>query len=159
MSKKTNSKDKKLSPTIALNKKARYDYELGERFEAGLVLLGTEVKSLRAGHGQITESYAVFNKDGELFLMNSLIPKYEHGTHANHEERRSRKLLLNKREIAKLKAAQETKGMSLVPTALYWKKSRAKVEIAIARGKKNYDKRATIKERDWNIQKQRLLKH
>lgn len=151
------SKSQANSNVIAQNKKARFDYEILETFEGGLVLAGSEVKSLREGHGNITESYAVF-KDGEIFLLNAFIAPYSHGGYANHDERRTRKILLHKKEILKLKQEKEAKQMTIVPLKLYWKRGKVKVELALVKGKKKHDKRATIKERDWNRQQQRLLK-
>lgn len=152
-------KDKKSqSNTIALNKKARHDYNLEDTFEAGIVLQGWEVKSLRAGKVQIRDSY-VFIKDNEAWLSAMVItPLQTASTHINPEQTRVRKLLLNRDEINKLIGAVERKGYTLVATAMYWKKGRAKVEIALAKGKKEHDKRASEKERDWKREKARILK-
>ena len=145
-------------PTIALNKKARHDYFIGERFEAGLVLEGWEVKSLRAGRLQLRDSYVLI-KDGEAWLLGALItPLPAASTHIRPDPTRTRKLLLHRRELDKMIGAVERKGFTLVPLAMYWKRGRAKVEIGLARGKQAHDKRATLKERDWQRQKQRLLK-
>ncbi|MDX1519137.1 MAG: SsrA-binding protein SmpB [Gammaproteobacteria bacterium] len=156
------SKDKKSSPgssTIALNKKARHDYILEERFEAGLALEGWEVKSLRAGKVQIRDSYILL-KENEAYLFGALItPLPTASTHISPDPQRNRKLLLHRNELNRLYGAVERKGYSLIPTALYWKRGRAKLEIALAKGKKSHDKRQTEKDRDWQRQKQRLLKH
>jgi SsrA-binding protein len=144
--------------TIALNKKARHDFMLEERLEAGLALEGWEVKSLRAGKVQLVDSYILL-KDNEAWLFGCLItPLPTASTHIHPDPTRTRKLLLHRDEIDKLIGAVDRKGYSLIPTALYWKKGRAKLEIALARGKKEHDKRAAIKERDWQRDKQRLLR-
>jgi len=146
------------SSTIALNKKARHDYALEERFEAGLALEGWEVKSLRAGRVQLRDSY-VLVKDGEAWLLGALItPLPTASTHIHPDAQRTRKLLLHRSELGKLIGAVERKGYALVPTALYWKRGRAKLEIALAKGKKEHDKRAALKDRDWQRQKQRIMK-
>jgi SsrA-binding protein len=146
------------SSTIALNKKARHEYHLEERFEAGLALEGWEVKSLRAGKIQLVESYVLL-KDGEAYLFGALItPLNTASTHIHPDPTRTRKLLLHRDEIDRLIGAVERKGYSLVPTAMYWKNGRAKLEIALAKGKKEHDKRAAIKQRDWERDKQRLLR-
>ncbi|MGD8743779.1 MAG: SsrA-binding protein SmpB [Granulosicoccaceae bacterium] len=145
--------------TIALNKKARHDYTLGERYEAGLALEGWEVKSLREGRVQLTDSYILL-KNGEAFLFGAVItPLPTASTHISPDPQRSRKLLLHRDELGKLIGAVERKGFALIPTAMYWKHGRAKLEIALAKGKKEHDKRAAKKERDWGREKQRLLKH
>ena len=151
--------DKKApSKTIALNKKARHDYFIEERLEAGIALEGWEVKSLRAGKVQISESYILL-KDGEAYLFGALItPLPTVSTHIQADPKRTRKLLLHRREIAKLIGAADRKGYTIVATAMYWKNGRAKVEIGLAKGKKEHDKRAVDKERDWNRQRSRLLK-
>ncbi|MDH5471960.1 MAG: SsrA-binding protein SmpB [Gammaproteobacteria bacterium] len=147
------------SSTIALNKKARHDFSIEDKFEAGLVLQGWEVKSLRDGRVQINDTY-VMVKDGEIWWLGGQItPLLSASTHVHPEPTRSRKLLLNRREIDKLIGAVERKGYTLVPLAMYWKKGRAKLEIGLAKGKKAHDKRATEKDRDWNREKQRILKH
>ncbi|MCK0099278.1 SsrA-binding protein SmpB [Qipengyuania sp. S6317L1] len=144
--------------TVAENRRARFDYHIEEKFEAGLALQGTEVKALRAGQATIAESYAEV-RDGEVWLINSNIPEYSHGNRQNHEPRRPRKLLLNGREINKLFGAVERKGMTLVPLSIYFNRTgRAKVELALAKGKQAHDKRATIKERDWKRDKARLMR-
>ncbi len=146
------------SSTIVLNKKSRHDYILEDRFEAGLVLEGWEVKSLRAGHVQIRDSYVQL-KDNEAWLFGAVItPLQTASTHINPDLRRSRKLLLHRGELNRLIGAVERKGYSLIPTAMYWKKGRAKLEIALAKGKKLHDKRASEKDRDWSRQKQRIMK-
>ena len=155
-------KDKKKSgsgsSTIALNKKSRHDYQLEERLEAGLILEGWEVKSLRAGRVQIRDSYILL-KSGEAYLFGALItPLQTASTHIKPDPQRTRKLLLNRQELNKLVGAVERKGYSLIPTAMYWKKGRAKLEIALAKGKQLHDKRASEKERDWQRQKQRIIK-
>ncbi len=145
--------------TIALNKKARHNYILSDRFEAGLALEGWEVKSLRAGKIQIVESYILL-KDNEAWLFGCLItPLPTASTHIHPDPTRTRKLLLHREEIDRLIGAVERKGFSLIPTAMYWKKGRAKLEIALAKGKKEHDKRADTKDRDWKRDKQRILKH
>ena len=143
---------------VAENRRARYDYYVEERIETGIALVGTEVKSLRFGEGSIAESYAEV-KGEEVWLINSHIPEYSHGNRMNHEPRRPRKLLLKAREIGKLHGAVNRQGLTLVPLSIYFNaRGRAKVELALARGKKAHDKRDTIKERDWNREKQRLLR-
>lgn len=154
------SKNKKPGgKTIALNKKASHDYFIDERFEAGISLEGWEVKSLRAGKVQIIESYILL-KDNEAYLFGALItPLISTSTHTNADPRRSRKLLLHRTELNKLVGAVERKGFALVPTALYWKNGKVKLELGIARGKKAHDKRATEKDRDWQKQKAQLMRH
>lgn len=143
---------------VADNRKARFNYELGERYEAGLVLLGTEVKALREGAANIAEAY-IEPRDRELWLVNAHVAEFSHGNRANHEPRRPRKLLMSRRQIDRLDGAVRLKGMTIVPLALYFDpKGRAKLEIALARGKKVHDKRETKKERDWARQKSRLLR-
>ncbi|MEM1378725.1 MAG: SsrA-binding protein SmpB [Pseudomonadota bacterium] len=143
---------------VAENRKARFNYEITETFEAGLMLAGTEVKSLRNGEANIAESYASY-EDEEMWLINSYIPEYLEANRFNHQPRRRRKLLLNKREIVKLVNATDREGMTIVPLKLYFNdRGRAKLELAVARGKKNYDKRETEKKRDWQRDKARLLR-
>ena len=133
---------------VAENRRARYDYFVEERLEAGIELTGTEVKSLRVGEGSIAESYAAVEGD-ELWLINSHVPEYSHGNRLNHHPRRPRKLLLKGREIAKLQGAVTRQGLTIVPLSIYFNGSgRAKVELAVARGKKLYDKRQSVKKRD-----------
>jgi SsrA-binding protein len=155
MSKK---KPKTPSNVIAQNRKARHEYTLEQSFEAGLVLEGWEVKSLRAGKGNIADSYVIV-KDEEVWLLGALItPLNSASTHINPISQRTRKLLLNRREIDQLRGAIERKGHTVVATQMYWKRGRAKIAIAIAKGKKLHDKRQTIKERDWQRDKARVLK-
>jgi SsrA-binding protein len=132
---------------IAQNKKARHDYHLEDVFEAGLVLQGTEVKSLRAGRASLVDAYAHVKK-GEAWLENAHIPEYDQGSWTNHEPRRPRKLLLHREQIAKLVGKTKESGLTLVPLSLYFKDGKAKVEIALARGKRSYDKRQSLAERD-----------
>jgi SsrA-binding protein len=147
------------SATIAKNKRALHEYFIEERFEAGIILQGWEVKSLRAGRLQLSESYVVL-KNGEAWLLGSLIsPLPTVSTHLVPEQDRTRKLLLHDKELRKLIGAVERKGYSLIPLSMYWKKGLAKIEIALAKGKKTYDKRATLKERDWQLQKARLMRN
>ena len=144
---------------VAENRRARYDYVVEERFEAGIALQGTEVKALRTGEGSIAESYALVEGE-EVWLINSSIPQYGAGSWMNHEPRRRRKLLLKKREINKLHGAINRQGLTVVPLSVYFNSSgKAKVELALARGKKDHDKRATIKEREWKREQGRLLRH
>ena len=130
-----------------LNRKAHYDYFIKDTYEAGIELKGTEIKSLRKANANINDSYARI-KNNEVYLTNMYIGKYEEGNIFNHDERRERKLLLHKKEILKLKKGIELDGITLIPTKIYLKKNKVKVEIGIAKGKKNYDKRESIKERD-----------
>src|SRR5437660_1475012 len=143
---------------VADNRKARFNYEIGDRFEAGIALTGTEVKSLRVGKATIAESYADARR-GEIWLLNANIPEYLQASRFNHVPKRPRKLLLHKREIARLIGAVEREGMTLVPLKLYFNgKGRAKVELALARGKKLHDKRETEKKRSWERERGRLLR-
>ncbi|WP_336977856.1 SsrA-binding protein SmpB [Altererythrobacter fulvus] len=143
---------------VAENRRARFDYHIEDTYEAGIALTGTEVKSLRGGEGSIAESYAEI-RDGEAFLVNANIPEFSHGNRFNHEPKRPRKLLLHAREVEKLLGAVERKGMTLVPLSVYFNsRGRAKVELALAKGKQTHDKRASIKERDWKRDKARLLR-
>jgi SsrA-binding protein len=143
---------------VAENRRARFDYAIEQVFEAGIALQGTEVKSLRFGEGTIAESYAEV-KGNEVWLINSNIPEFSHGNRHNHEPRRPRKLLLNGREINKVHAGVMRQGMTLVPLSVYFNsRGRAKVELALAKGKKAHDKRESIKERDWKRDKARLMK-
>lgn len=144
---------------VADNRRARYDYEIGEVYEAGLALTGTEVKALRTGKATIAESYVDVDRQGEVFLINANIPEYLQANRFNHDPRRPRKLLLKSREIAKLAQGIERQGMTIVPLKIYFNvRGRAKIEIAIARGKKLHDKRETEKQRDWSREKSRLLR-
>jgi SsrA-binding protein len=143
---------------VAENRRARFDYFVDERVEAGIALTGTEVKSLRHGEGSIAESYATVEGE-EVWLINSHIPEYSHGNRLNHQPRRPRKLLLKGREISKLQGAVARQGLTLVPLSMYFNsRGRAKVELALARGKKVHDKRDTVKERDWKREQGRLLR-
>ena len=156
---KAKTKKASESTTIALNKKSRHDFILGERYEAGLALEGWEVKSLRAGRVQLRDSYVII-KDGEAWLLGALIsPLPTASTHIQPDPQRTRKLLMHREELNKLIGAVERKGYTVVPTAMYWKRGRAKLEIALAKGKQAHDKRATERERDWSREKQRLMKH
>lgn len=143
----------------AQNRRARFNYEIGETFEAGIVLTGSEVKSLRTGKATIAESYADAHQ-GEIWLVNANIPEYKQsGPYNNHEPKRHRKLLLHKRQVNKLIGAVEREGMTLVPLKIYFnERGRAKIEIALGRGKKLHDKRETAKKRDWQRQKSRLMR-
>jgi SsrA-binding protein len=145
-------------PPIAVNRKARFDYFIEERFEAGLALLGWEVKSMRAGKAQIAEAY-VYLKNGEAFLYGCHIaPLNSASTHVDTDPTRTRKLLLNRRQLDHLLGAVERRGYTLVPLQLYWKAGRAKLELGLAKGKKQHDKRATDKDRDWQRDKSRIMK-
>jgi len=144
--------------TIALNSKARHDYFIENKFEAGLVLQGWEVKSLRDRRAQLKESY-IFLKDGEAWLSGAHIsPMPAASTHVNPDPLRTRKLLLRRDELSKLVGSVERKGYTLVPLTLYWKRGRAKLEVGLGKGKRQYDKRAVEKQRDWQRDKQRILK-
>ena len=132
------------TPVVTINRKARYDYHLRDRYEAGIVLQGTEVKSIRAGRLNLTDSYAQVT-GGEVFLVDAHIGPYEHGNVANHEPKRRRKLLLHRREITKLERSIRSKGMTIVPTRAYFSKGKVKLELAVAMGKQLYDKRDKIK--------------
>ncbi|MXP32667.1 SsrA-binding protein SmpB [Parerythrobacter jejuensis] len=144
--------------TVAENRRARFDYAVEDKFEAGLTLQGTEVKSLRAGEASIAESYAEI-RDGQAWLINANIPEFSHGNRFNHEPRRPRKLLLHRREIERLVGAVERKGMTLVPLSIYFNSTgRAKVEIGLAKGRKAQDKREYVKDRDWKRDKARILR-
>jgi len=143
---------------VAENRRARYDYSIDEVFEAGIALQGTEVKSLRFGEGSIGDSYAEL-RDGELWLVNANIPEFSHGNRFNHEPRRPRKLLMRGREIAKLGGAVTRGGFTLVPLSIYFNdRGRAKVELALAKGKKAHDKRESEKAKDWARERARLLR-
>lgn len=143
--------------TIALNRRARHDYHLDQRFEAGLALQGWELKAIRAGRANITEAYAHI-RDGEIFLLNvQITPLISASTHVIAEERRSRKMLLHRREIDNLVGRVQRDGYTVVPTALYWKGNKVKAEIALAKGKQAHDKREASKDRDWAREKQRVM--
>jgi SsrA-binding protein len=151
-------KDKPPLRIAAANRRARFNYEIGQTFEAGIALTGTEVKSLREGRSNIGDSYAG-EKGGELWLYNAYIPEYLQANRFQHETRRPRKLLLHKKEINRLVGAVQREGMTVVPLKIYFNdRGRAKVELALARGKKLHDKRETAKKRDWSREKARLLR-
>jgi SsrA-binding protein len=158
MAKKAKKKPKAPSSTIALNKQVRHDYFIEDRYEAGIALEGWEVKSLRDNRVQLKESYVLI-KGGEAFLFGAHItPLASASTHVKPDPTRSRKLLLHREELSKLIGLVERKGYTLVPIALYWKKGRAKLEIGLAKGKKQHDKRAADKDRDWQREKERIFK-
>ncbi|WP_133754218.1 SsrA-binding protein SmpB [Naumannella halotolerans] len=141
---------------VAQNKKARHDYAIGDTYEAGLVLQGTEVKSLRDGRASLADAFATVD-DGEVWLRSAHIPEYSHGTYTNHTARRTRKLLLNRREIDRIERALQNSGTTLIPLSIYFNDGYAKVEIAVATGKREYDKRQTIAKRDADREAQRAL--
>ena len=153
MKRKTNSGLK----IISFNRKASFNYFFNDLIEAGIVLKGSEIKSIRAGKINIAESYAV-EKNGEIFLINSHIPAYKEASYSNHNPTGERKLLFTKREINKLLGKINKDGFTLIPTKMYFKKGKAKIEIAVAKGKKQYDKRQTIKNKDWNRDKARYFR-
>ena len=153
MKSKTNSGLK----IICLNRKAGFNFFFNELIEAGIVLKGSEIKSVRSGKINIAESYAI-EKNGEIFLINSHIPIYKESSYSNHNPYSERKLLLNKKEIKKLIGSVNEDGFTLIPTKMYFKKGKAKIEIAVAKGKKHYDKRHTKKTRDWNREKARYFR-
>jgi SsrA-binding protein len=146
-----------MAEDLVSNRKAFHNYEISDTFEAGIVLLGTEIKSLRTGGGNLQDAYVIFHH-GETWLKNASIAPYKFGSVYNHEERRERKLLLHKREIAKLRAATDEKGLTIIPLAMYLKNGFVKVRIGIARGKKAYDKRAALKTREHQRAMDRALK-
>lgn len=151
-------KDKAISGLVAENRRARFDYEILDTVEAGLVLEGTEVKSLRVGKAQITEAYAT-PENGEIWLINAHIPEYLQANRFNHNERRKRKLLLSKREMNRFMGAVEKNGNTIVPLKLYFnERGRAKLLIGLGKGKKSHDKRQTERDRDWARQKSRVMK-
>ena len=159
MSKKKSVAKKSDKPTIALNRKARHEYALEDKLEAGLALEGWEVKSLRAGRARIAEAYVII-KNGEAWLLGSHVdPLPSASTHIHTDPTRTRKLLLHAREISRLIGATERQGYTLIPTALYWKRGKAKLEVALAKGKQKHDKRATQKKQDWERQKARIMRH
>lgn len=143
--------------TIATNRKAYHDYQILDSYEAGIVLTGTEIKSLRAGRVNLRDSYATV-RDGEVWLVNAHIAPYSHGQRQNHEPRRERKLLLHRQEINRLIGKVQEKGWTMVPLRIYLKDGRAKVELALVRGKKQYDKRKAVAERDYDREMQRAVK-
>ena len=152
--------NKKTTPglkIITINRKASFNYFFKEIFEAGIVLKGSEIKSVRSGKINIADSYAV-DKDGEIFLINSHIPIYKQASYSNHKPLDNRKLLLNKKEINKLIGKIQREGLTIIPTKMYFKKGKAKIELAVAKGKKQYDKRATKKNRDWSREKARYVR-
>ena len=142
---------------ITINRKASFNYFFKEIFEAGIVLKGSEIKSVRSGKINIADSYAV-DKNGEIFLINSHIPIYKQASYSNHNPYSERKLLLNKKEINKIIGRIHEDGLTIVPTKMYFKKGKAKLEIAVAKGKKQFDKRLTKKTRDWNREKARYIR-
>ena len=142
---------------ISKNRKARFNYFFENLIEAGIVLKGSEIKSVRAGKINISESYAV-DKKGEIFLLNSHIPAYKEASYSNHNPSDERKLLFNKKEINKLIGKVNREGFTLIPTKMYFKKGKAKIEIAVAKGKKHFDKRQTIKKRDWDRDRARYVR-
>ena len=148
---------KRKDSSLATNRKARYDYSISETFEAGLVLLGTEIKSIREGKINISDSYAI-EKKGEIILINSHIASYKQASYSNHKPMDERKLLLNKREVNKLIGKMQRDGFTIVPTKMYFKNGKAKIELAVAKGKKQFDKRAAKKNRDWNRDKARYIR-
>ena len=151
-------KEKPAQTNAAVNRRARFNYEIGQTFEAGIALTGSEVKSLREGRSNIADSYAG-EKGGELFLYNAYIPEYLQANRFQHETRRPRKLLLHRREINRLSGAVQREGKTIVPLKIYFNdRGRAKVELALATGKKLHDKRETAKKRDWDREKSRLLR-
>ncbi len=153
-----NKVDENRYKKVAENRKARHNYFVDEVFETGIVLVGTEVKSLRAGRANIAESYAEA-KNGEIFLVNAHIPEYTFGNRFNHNERRPRKLLLHKKQVNRLMGAVQRQGFTLVPLSIYFnERGRAKMSLALARGKQVHDKRQTVKDRDWQREKGRLLR-
>ncbi len=156
------AKAKKKKPTgntIALNRRARFDYQLAETFEAGLVLEGWEVKAIREGNVQLTDSYVLL-RNGEAWLLGAnIVPLSSASSHVVADPQRTRKLLLHAKELARIHTAISQKGFTCVATAMYWKGNRVKCEIALAKGKKSHDKRATQRDRDWARQKERLMKH
>lgn len=141
-----------------LNKKAKFDYFIEEEYEAGIVLTGTEIKSIRKGSANLKDSYAII-KHNEIFLLNMFISQYNEGNRFNHDENRTRKLLLHKKEIIKIKKSLEIEGYSLVPLKLYFKSGKAKILLGLGKGKKNYDKRETIKKRDQEREIRKIVKY
>ncbi|MBX3699894.1 MAG: SsrA-binding protein SmpB [Dokdonella sp.] len=155
---KANDKDKRGSATIALNKRARHEYHIDQHVEAGIALQGWEVKSLRAGRVNLGDAYAIV-KSGEIFLFGaSIVPLISASTHVVADDRRTRKLLLHREEIDKIIGAIERKGYTLVPLAMYWKNNHVKLDLGVARGKQEHDKRDSERERDWQREKQRAMR-
>ena len=152
-----NQKTKSGLKIVCNNRKAKFNYFFNEFYEAGIALKGSEVKTLRDGKANISEAYAT-DEQGEIFLLNSHIPSYKESSYNNHDPKRNRKLLLNKREINKLIGRVNREGYTLIPTKLYFKKGKAKIEIAVAKGKREYDKRQVKKKRDWNREKAKFFR-
>lgn len=151
-------KNKKPDPTIAQNRRARHEYHIDEHYEAGIALEGWEVKSLRAGRANLTDAYAIV-RNGEIFLFGaSIMPLISASTHVVADDRRTRKLLLNRKEIDGLIGAIERKGYTLIPLSMYWKNNRVKVKLGLARGKQTHDKREAERERDWDREKHRVMR-
>ena len=142
---------------ICLNRKASFNYFFEDTYEAGIVLKGSEIKSVRSGKANIADAYAI-EKDGDIFLINSHISLYKQASYSNHNPMDERKLLLNRKEINKLIGKMQREGFTLIPTKMYFKKGKAKIEIAVAKGKKQYDKRQAIKRKDWNRDKARYVR-
>ena len=142
---------------ICLNRKASFNYFFEDTYEAGIVLKGSEIKSVRSGKANIADAYAI-EKDGDIFLINSHISLYKQASYSNHNPMDERKLLLNKKEINKLIGKMQREGFTLIPTKMYFKKGKAKIEIAVAKGKKQYDKRQALKRKDWNREKARYIR-
>ena len=142
---------------ICLNRKASFNYFFEDTYEAGIILKGSEIKSVRSGKANIADAYAI-EKDGDIFLINSHISLYKQASYSNHNPMDERKLLLNKKEINKLIGKMQREGFTLIPTKMYFKKGKAKIEIAVAKGKKQYDKRQAIKRKDWNRDKARYVR-
>lgn len=155
--KKTIAKDPR-NHTVALNRRARHDYNVSDKYEAGIVLTGTEVKSLREGQASLIEGFAAFDNSGELWLEQVHIPEYLNGTWTNHSTRRKRKLLLNRSELVKISRQIQDPGLTLVPLSLYFKDGRAKVEIGVAKGKREYDKRHALREKQETREAQRAMR-
>ncbi|MFT8358433.1 SsrA-binding protein SmpB [Bifidobacterium aquikefiri] len=145
--------------TIATNRRARHDYEIEDHIEAGVALTGTEVKSLREGRASLAESFVSIDRRGEMWLENANIPEYLNGTWNNHAPKRKRKLLLHTREIAKMSRQTEAKGYTIIPLSIYFKDGRVKVEIALARGKREYDKRQSLREAQDKREAQRMMRY
>ncbi len=159
MAPKTTKKPPTSSGPVSLNRKARFEYTIEEEFEAGLVLTGSEVKSLRSGKSNIADAHAAPTKDGEIVVWNLYIAAYGHANRFNHEERRPRKLLLHKKQISKLIGRLKVKGMTLIPLSLYFNsRGLAKMKVGLATGKKLYEKRDAIKQRDWQRDKARIMR-
>ncbi len=160
MAKKKSKNDKDPNNhVVALNRRARHDYTIIDRYEAGLVLTGTEVKSLREGQASLVDGFAAFDRSGELWLEQVHIPEYLNGTWTNHSARRKRKLLLNRKELIKISRQIEDPGNTIVPLSLYFKEGKAKVEIGIARGKREFDKRQTLREKQDAREAQRAMRY